>query len=83
MNWNNQTKFAVVFTLVMVLATVFFTSQQAKSSTIEDMQVVCSISHEMNNGTLEQTCGNLIYNLDKQGYEVLYKGNHFWAEKYQ
>lgn len=48
---------------------------------IYQMQRVCKASYQIIDGKLENSCGDLIDRVEKQGFEVLNdsKGN-FWAE---
>lgn len=49
---------------------------------IEAMQNVCEQSHKVIDGTLENRCTDLIEIVQSQGFEVLSKDGHFWAESY-
>lgn len=92
MNWDKQTKFTVKFTLILALLAVVYTlgaynnqvngknAPQSDKMAIEQMSTVCGISHNVNNGELEDQCGKLIDQVQGRGYEVMYNGSNFWAE---
>lgn len=76
---NSMIVVLLLVSIAMVLISLYNQSQEDKM--LHAMKVTCERSYGVVDGQLEQQCGQLIAQVQAQGYEVLSNDNgEFWAE---
>ena len=78
-----QLALAFTFGMIVALTIINVANYYAKTPVQKDiyqMKRLCEASHQVLDGNLEAACGEMIDKVEAQGFEVLNKDGHFWAE---